>query len=261
LLVSSFLFFACEEKKAPPAKTVASVDDVRLSGRELDRIMKLHSLDEKNRSKAVNSWIESEIYYAEAKRRGLLDAEKYKILSEENRRQIAKALLIDEFFETHPVIVSETDAREYYERHKSEFVLHENACLVNTAFFQTLDVALDFRKFAIKKNWTTAVRKFSGRYSENDFLLEKDFPTAEAMRAAKFLSEGEISPVFKTSDGSYFVFSLKRRTEAGEILPFDAVRTKVETRFALEKKAKMFSEYKKQIFKNHTIEIYGDLNE
>ena len=75
------------------------------------------------------------------------------------------------------------------------------------------------------------------------------------------MPENEISPVIKNFDGKFFVFRITKRIDKGEILPFDVVGEKIRKRLEMEKKAAMFKEYKEEIFGNHKIEFYGDINE
>ena len=261
IFLSSLFLIACEEKQLPPGKTVASVDNVRLSERELNEIMNAHAASSGEKKQIVNNWIEEQVYYNEAKEKGLLDKPDAKVLADENLKQIAKALLIDEFIRTRDFTVTDEEARKYYEEHGGEFLAGNNALILDFAELNDLQQALKFRELAIRKNWQTAVSVLNARTERNKFLFENELTPPEAMRSAKYLPENEISPVIKNFDGKFFVFRITKRIDKGEILPFDAVGEKIRKRLEMEKKAAMFKEYKEEIFGNHKIEFYGDINE
>ncbi len=237
------------------------MDNVRLSERELNEIMSAHAASSGGKKQIVNNWIEEQVYYNEAKEKGLLDKPEAKVLAGENLKQIAKALLIDEFIRTHDFTVTEEESKKYYDEHGGEFLAENNALIIDFADFDDLQQALKFREIAIRKNWQAAVSVLNVRTEQNKFLFENELTPPEAMRSAKYLSENEISPVIKNFDGKFFVFRITEKIDKGEILPFDAVRNKIKKRLEMEKKAAMFKEYKEEIFGNHKIEFYGDINE
>ncbi len=261
IFLPTIFFVACEKKTEPPARTVASVDDVRLTESRLNELMKIHDVPYKNRKEAVNNWIEEQIYWKEAEARGLLASEKYKIVLDENKRQIAKALLIDDFLNSRKIGVTDAEISSYYEKHKGEFILREKAYLLDRAFFDDLQNALEFRKKAISKGWNFAEKVAALHVEKNRFTLQREIYPQEAIRAVEFLNINEVSPALKNYNGKYIVFKISKKFEPNDYYPFPVVREKAKARVALEKRVELFAKYKNEIFSKHKIEIYGDLNE
>jgi hypothetical protein len=262
IFLSSLLIAGCGKKeKTPPGKTIAAVDEVRLNERELNKIMQAHSLPLQKRDDAIHFWIENEIYFQEAKNKGLLDTVKYNSLVWEEKRALAKALLFDQFNNSLQINVNDKEVKNYYERNKGEFILTDDAYFIDMAEFGSLDSALSFRKTAILKNWKSAIRKFNAQITENKFTLKRDMFSAEASRAAELLKTNEVSPALKKGKNRYIVFRLKNKFSEGDTLPFNIAFASAKQHLLIEKKVILFNNFKKQIFNNHNIEIYGELNE
>ncbi len=261
LILLSLFLSACEKETELPAKTVAAVDDVALSDRQLNFLMKIHGAGKDEKNKIVRNWIEEQIFLREAEANGLLEDEKFKAVAEENRKELAKAFLAEAFFNALEINVSDYEIRDYYEKHKGEFILFEEAFVMDKALFENLESALEFRKKAVASGWDKAVFSRNPEIRGDVFVLKHELSPVQAMRVTEFLSEGEPSPVIKDFDGTYFVFRIKRKLAQNDFYPLKTVYDEIKTRVEIEKRAARFAEYKKEIYGKHKIEIYGEINE
>lgn len=261
IFLPAFLFVACEKKVERPGKTVALVDDEPLSEKHLQRLMDIHNIPETEKEKAIKVWIENEIYYKEAEEKGLLNSAKFETVTNENKRLIAKALLLDSFLSERKIDVTENEVKIYYDKHKDEFILREKAFVINKAEFDDLPSALEFRRLAIKGGWGFAEYKTGNKSRQNVLYRLSELPSLEAMHAVEYLQTGEISPVLQTRDKKYFLFVINKKLSANDYYPLSAVYNDAKTRAQMEKQVAAFNKYKKEIFDKHKIEVYGALNE
>ena len=149
------ILISCSEE--PPASKVAA----RVNNSELTVDMIKDEIPEELQGKIksihlqeyVNRWIDNQILYQEAKRRGLDKNKNVRREIEKAKQQITINYLLDLELRA-PINISEQDIQSYYDKHKEEFIRPEDT--VN--FMQ---IVVDNRKDAVAiRNRIRAGEKF-----------------------------------------------------------------------------------------------------
>ena len=176
----------------------------------------------------VRRWINSELLYQEAKRRGLhKDPKIVKQLKDIEREMLANNLLQKEIIEKQAV--NEADAKAYFDKHQEEYQVEVrlSQILVNSQdqaaqIKAALDKGADFGKLAREKSLDTLTRSRGGdlvayipRGSGN---LPLDFEETVFV-----LPAGGISAPIKLPDG-YRIIKVAERRPALDRVKFEDVR-------------------------------------
>jgi hypothetical protein len=267
LLFSLFLVVlivtGCGEKKSLPPKAIASVDGKVLTDVSLNKIKTAHNYKNAEKKKIVNNWIEDKIFYLEAKENGLLSADNYIVLSDENNSELAKALLLKKFFDNFFYVPTEDELREYYNKHSGEFILTEDVYDIDVVSSEDFNQLLKLRSAAISKGWS-AVENANGNkinIKRNSITSASKLAPEDFRNAVQMMETGKISPIVKGEENLFNLFRINKIFKKGEVSPFFAVKATIAQRLTLQKEVTEYEKYKEELYSKHKIEIYGDLNE
>ncbi len=266
-LLSLFLIVlivtGCGEKKTPPPKAVASVDGKVFTDVLLKKIKTVHGFNNSETKKIVNNWIEDNIFLFEAKEKGLLSTDEYSVLCDENKTELAKALLLKKFFDKINYVPSEDELLEYYENHRGEFILTEDYYDLDIASSEDFNELLKLRSSFIAKGSRALEHPESNKIKirRNVFIPESGLTPKEFRNAALMMETEEISPVIQGENNFYNIFLINKIFKKGDVSPFFAVKKIISQRLTVQKKVTEYEKYKKELYSRHKIEIYGDLNE
>ena len=258
LLVPAFFLTACS-KEEKPAGVAAKVGTEKLTEAELqDALKKDSSLF---RQEYIRNWIETRVFYAEAKEEKLTDFEEYKRIVAEDKARIAGALLIMKYLRENAPEVSEDEEREYFEKHKDEFASTEESFVLNKAVFESKLAAGNFRYVALEKDWKSAVnfsQKSKGlvKAEENLFLNGDDFMPGKIRQLLAGMEPGEVSIVFPTERKHFAVVQLIKKFAKGETPDFEFLRKEIEERILVIKRKKLIKKYKQDLYSKFNVEIY-----
>ncbi len=263
IAVLIFAVLGCGEKKAPHPKAVASVDGKIFTSNELDNIKKTHFFKDSEKKDIVNQWIEEQVFLREAEDKGITKQVEFVTLSNESKAEIAKALLLKNFFDSFNVEVNENEIRNYYNNHRGEFISKDDIYYLRTATSKDFSVALRFRESAISQNWKEAMqRNFTDISFDTKIPIKIDkIPAGEFRNTLLSIDSQKISPVVKSNHGEYIVFQIVAKLKKGSLLKLEDVRNEIIQRIRLQKKIIEYEKYKEKLYSKHKIEIYGDLNE
>jgi hypothetical protein len=253
----------CGEKKSPPPKAIAAVDGKILTDVSLNKIKTAHNYKDAEKKKIVNNWIEDNIFYLEAKDNGLLSADNYIVLSDENKSELAKALLLKKFFDNYYYSPSEDELREYYKNHSGEFILTEDYYDIDVASSEDFNELLKLRSTAISKGWSAAESVNGNKINvkRNSLIPASELAPEDFRNAVQMMETEKISPIVKGEENLYNLFRINKIFKKGEVSPFFAVKATVAQRLTLQKEVTEYEKYKEELYSKHKIEIYGDLNE
>ncbi len=256
-----FVAISCTEKKeVSHIKPIASVDNVNLSKQLFDKLKMFRGNVAKDSEEIVNDWIEEQVYINEAKNRGLLNKNEYKTAEYQSSRQLAKAILFDNIVKNLHIKTHDYEIKNYYLSNQSEFILNENAYIIDQATFDSKETALKFREIAIKKNWQKAEEIVNAKSERNKFITESSLPNGKIIRALRIIPFGEISPVLRVQD-KFLIFIKKKLLQPNQYIPLNIVKNDIKERLTIEKKVEELNKVKKEIFRNHKIEVFGEINE
>lgn len=252
-------FVNCGEEK-PQEGYLARVNDSYLSEKEFEKLSNSSSLKGKFREEIIRQWIDKELFYQEAKSKGILDEDEYKMIIKNSRKELAAAFLFKKIIEDTSIKFEIEDLEKFYENNKHLFTAKQKALLINSVEFETEDQAIQFRTAAVESDWNKSLNAFSGDsviLSSNvvSLFTESDFFSARSSRLINGLSTSEISIVFVNENLHFEVMQLLQKYETGDLMPFEVAQKDVEEEFIADKKEEIMNAYIKDLYSNNKIEI------
>jgi PPIC-type PPIASE domain len=251
-------FLGCS-KEPETKKYIARVNNAYLTEED---VSELDSLFEQgfSRNELIKKWIEKELLYQEAMKKGIADNEDFNRIINNSRRELASSMLLNSYLETNLKKPSISQLQEFFDVHKSEFKTEENVYIFNSASFSNENVAIKFRTKLIETSWEKAIEN----YSEDKSLIE--FKTSNALAEAEIypiqrlslidvLNPGEVSIVLEENAAEYSVIQLLQIFRKGNNPPFEIIRNEVEARYIADKREQIFNEYIEELYSNNEIEI------
>lgn len=235
LVLSLIVLTACSESKKPDVY-IAKVNDSYLTESELSTMVDSQFVSEKNRSVSIKNWVRQEILFQEASKKGITGKEEFKETIENTKRELAAAMLLEEYASTIEQQFTQNELENFFEENESSFKLPFNSYFLNRANFSERDAAVEFRTSLIMMGWNGAVNE-SGKseqlinLEDSVLVYEQDIQPVKFLRILEGLYPLEISIVVPDERGYYSVVQLIDKYAAGSIPPFAAVKTDVERRY------------------------------
>jgi len=259
-LVFTFLLFpSCREQR--PQTVIARVGSAELTLEEAtSHLDTVQGSFQQSLHRYVSNWVNAELLYQEAKRRGLEDSEQlYRQLSEVKRQLVNQAFL-EKFLYSDTVEIHEQTLREYYHEHSSEFLHRDDMIKLNLITFNNRERASSFAaKVSQGMTWETALEKSLDDTSivsaiTNQYYTQHVLFPPELWKVAAALIINEVSFPIKTASG-YVVLQPRSKVRRGEQAEFDLVRDEVRQRFLLEKRRQRYEELLGTLRKQYTVEV------
>jgi PPIC-type PPIASE domain len=256
----AIIFISGCTKKPDRTDYVARVNNSYLTQKELDAMADT-SADKKNfyKSEIIRNWIDQELLYQQAVNEGIINDDEYKRIIDESKRSLAGAMLLKQVSDKYDLNYSKDDLDKFFESHKDEFKLLQDAYLINLVEFNNENDAIQFRGTALEKSWDKATaqgKNFSFTKEQSNIMLREDeiYP-AELKNMLGELNPQEISIIVSPDSSTYIVAQLLDKYSAGTVPPFEFIKDKVESSFIASEKQKIINEYIKGLYSNNDIEV------
>jgi len=254
-----FLFYSCAESEKPE-KYVARVNDSYLTERKLSELIDSQYDSENSRNSIIRNWVRQEILYQQAVKQGITERKDFKETVEDTKRQLAAAMVLENFTGSSKPAYTVEDLKYYYETNQTSFRLPFNSYYINRINFTDENTAVRFRTEVITGNWKDAVKLFSQDTSlvnvSNGILLpEQDIYPSKLLRVLEGLYPLEISIVISDDRGYYTVLQLIDKYFAHSVPPFEAVKKDVEERYQSAITELTVEDYIHDLFDQNEIEI------
>lgn len=220
LLATVLLFLCC---KSQPEDTLVTVNGSVLTRTEFEQYIpasQFNQLSDEQLTEFCDNWVNQEVLYLEAKKRGIHDEDSIKIVIEEYKKNLlAMDLVRREFAGTG---VTEAEVRTYFEQHQDEFLYRVKVGQIVLSNVQTAQTTLaeiragaDFFKLARERSLTRMEDPENPKVI-TDYLQRGtigDFGTEEVIWS---LDIGEVSEVIPYIQGTYLIVKMmdKRKTQA-----------------------------------------------
>jgi hypothetical protein len=258
LILLALSLTACSEREAPKG-VAAKVGNETLTEAELQDALKNDST--LYRQEYVRNWIETRVFYEEAKEQNITESEKYKRIVNEDEARIAGGLLIEKYLNENEPGIERDEELNYFEKHKTDFTLSGEAFVFNRADFSTKIDAQNFRYVAMEKNWEEAAafsKKSNGliKIQENIFKEKQNFRSDIIKRLLSAMDSSEVSIIFPTERKRFTVVQLLKKFRKGEIPDFQFVQNEIQERLLAIKRKKLIKKYKEDLYSKHNAEIY-----
>jgi hypothetical protein len=247
-------------KEEPKKDFVARVDETYLTKKELSADLDTSLLQESHKNEYIRNWIETELLYQEAVKEGIPDEDNYKRIIEKSRKELAKALLLQKFFNEHEIEYKQQDLIDYFNTHKEEFRLFYNSFLFNSITFNDEDKAILFRATLIESDWNRTFTVFSGDSSiinekTNILLYDYQMQPAVLLDVINALLPNEVSIVLNLEPNQYTVVQVVKKYSKGEIPDYDIIKKIVIDRFLTIKRNELMQDFLRQLYLKYRVEI------
>lgn len=254
LIITAALLTGCGKKKSDD-DFAARVNDVYLSSEELDLIE-----NDAQKEEFVRNWINNELLYNEAIKKGIFSSEEFISALEKSRKEIAKAFLLKDILSSEKFKFEQKEVEEYFNKNKKDFLLNGDAYVINSISFNTEEKAILFRSTAIESDWNKALNIFrndSTLKEEASSLLKYEYEIHPSivLRMVKQLIPGEISIVLQIDSSLFKVVQLVQNFRSGEIPPYSAIKSLVELRFLSLKREEFLNNLLNELYSQNEIEI------
>ena len=259
LFFAAFLLSGCAEEKKEE-DYVARVNDAYLSTNELKELIDTTSASTFYKSEVIRNWINRELMFQKAVEEGILEEKNYKKLMKNSERELAAALLLNQYVSDKKISFELADLSSYFEENRDEFKLAKNAYLLNIIHFSDEDRAVEFRSGFLTNGWDSTLINFESDTTIIDvwnkmLLNEQDIFPPTVLRVVKRLHPPEISIVISEGTGYYSIVQVLGKYLKGSLPPFDVIRNEIEIRYLSEKRNKLIEDYIESLYSTNDIEI------
>ena len=258
-LFSAIVFLSCT-KETKKEEFLARVNNSYLTEEEFASIVDTANLSAVDKEQIIKDWIYRELLFQKAKSEKILDEKMYKDVIETSSKELAAAMLLNNYIASEEIKLSDEDIQNYYEKNKNYFLLNEDSFLLNKITFKQENTAINFRSLAVESDWSKAVNFFNNDTSlvsikNLDLVSENNFYPLRLMKITKDLFPQELSPVINENGGYYSVIQLIGKYQKGTIPELQVIKTLVEERLTAEKKKTLINDYLKELYSKNEIEI------
>lgn len=238
--------------------SIARVDDSRLSADEFyasipGQLLAVMSLDDQE--EALKTWVKTELFYKEGLRRGYGDDKEIRRRVREIERELVAEKCIRDFIEDIPE-VTEEDAREYFQEHRSDYSIQVRLAHILVRSRPEAERALEeirsgtpFENVAgnVSIDQTAAQGGDLGYMRRGEMLHELE-------EEAFTLKVGEVSDVIESNYGYHLIKVLDRHPGAGQP-SFDSKQAAVMNFLTSKRRRAAFDEWMLELEERATVFI------
>ncbi len=266
ILIAGVLVLAGCRRSEPSTTPVARLDNRTLTLEEITaQLDSTREITGAQLNEYIQRWVNNEILYREAVRRGLDQKENVRARVEEVQRQLAVNALLDEVVYTEELSQSTAEEiAQYYQVHISEFTLSTDVALVSFALFRDRDLANTFRTRILQgAPWRDALEQVLSDPQQSVLVVARVdsayhtqstlFPV-ELWRVASASSRAEPSFPIRTAEGFYVLITWKF-TRSGQRADVAYVAGEIRGRLAIEHRQRALANLMENLRAKHTVEI------
>jgi peptidyl-prolyl cis-trans isomerase C len=219
LLILPLLVLSCQE----PQDVIVKVDGSTLTKEQFEKYIpetEYKKLPTAKLEEFCSNWVDQEVLYLEAKKQGLDQEDSIRLVIDEYKKNLLAMDLVRREFGT--TTVSEAEVRDYFDKHKNEFLYAVKLAQIVLPSRETAQQTLDEIKAGA--NFLTLARERSLTRMEDpddpkiitDFLYRgtvSDYATEEIIFNLKV---GEVSEIIPYVQGTFLIVKLidKRKVYA-----------------------------------------------
>lgn len=213
----------------------------------------------------IRRWINNEILYREAIRRGLDKNETVVSRFEEARRQLViNALLEEEIYNEKSLESAPEEIGGYYQQHLHEFAVPADVAQVSFVLFSNRDAANAFRTAVLRGTpWSDALKQMRSDLEQaasivagvdSAYHTQATLVPAELWRVAAASMRAEPSFPIRTNDG-FYILSVWKFMRKGQTADIQYVEQEIRGRLAIERRQRMLDSLMENLRAKHTVQI------
>ncbi len=265
LSICLVLLIGCGKKDAS-RQPVARIDDRTLTLDDVRaRMDSTRGVTPAQVGEYARRWINDEILYREAIRRGLDKRQSVRAQLEEVQRQLViNALLQDEIYTRKTDESTPSEVSDYYAAHNKDFLLSTDVALVSYVLFRDRDAANAFRTGVLKGTaWTQTLGKMladpqqrtsvAARMDSVYFTSTTLLPV-ELWRVASAATKQEPSFPVRTNEG-FYVLIVWKLSRAGQVADLPYVETEIRSRLTIERRRRAMEALLETLRSKHAVEL------
>jgi len=241
-------------------KYIAKINNEILTEEQLKTALSDEMNKGKYREEYIRNWIETEVLFQEAQKKGITDDKQFNALLERSKKELAVALFLKKLSEEDKIELTDDEINKYYEDHKEEFRLEEDAYLINIIEIGDFDKAVEFRNRLLESDWNNAgksVKNDPGILSNETmrFYYRYQLQPVSLLRALNNLGENEVSVVIETEPSKFSIVQMITKYNANSIPPIDVVKDEIISRLSAIKEKDFLKDYIDKLITDHNPEI------
>ncbi|MFA3781518.1 peptidyl-prolyl cis-trans isomerase [Melioribacteraceae bacterium 4301-Me] len=259
LLLFLIIFNACaKEKKAE--KYYAKVGNEYLTEDMLKDFISSERYKNLYKSEIIRRWIENEVLYQEAVKKGIEKDKEYKKLVDRASRELAIALLKKEIIQEVKNSFSSSELEQFYEKYKEDFRLQDEAYKLNIITFNNEDSAIKFRTLLLESDWDRILPAYKNdstvvNLETRKFVYSHDVYPVSILRILQDMLPLEVSVVIPEEHSSFTVVQLIEKYPKNFLPSFESIKNVVEERYLAFKQKEHLEKYISDLIGNYKTEI------
>ncbi len=257
------LLQACS--KQPSQKPfVARVDQEVLTEENLDDSLDSLRRTPRQRREYISEWVDNELLYQEARRRGLENNEQLRHQIEAATRKLVIGELLDrELY--HEENVSDDEIVALYNGGGEALRLREDVVNASYALFSDRDAANSFRGRLVRGTpWNITVEEVQTdsllkshllRIATRQYCTQSNLYPTELWRLARNLGKDEVSFAVKT-DAGYYIIVAHSVKKQGELPDLDYIHDELRNRILIERRRMTYEKLLSELRSKHAVEVH-----
>lgn len=270
--VLCLLFLGCKTSGAPSSTSgtvVARVNKAVLTINDLTAEMQTEALPvatTEQKQTWIRKWVESELLYQEAVRRGLHKDRRIARELQKMERDYLASLLLERVLAGNRPIVTDADITRYYTIHRSEFARQEPEFKLSMILVDTESLAREVWTKLKKRRSAADFGELAEQYSIDElsakrkgdlgYLTQADIRDPKLRQAAFDLKKGQVSKPVKTDSG-YYIVKVTDIHEAGSVKDLSEVREEIINTLLEEGRRQKIKQLLDRLKQEATVEVSG----
>lgn len=251
------IIIACSDREKK-SNVIVKVNDSELTEDAMAALLVNSGSSNKSREEIINDWIEREILYQEAVKKGITQTEQYQNTLAKSRKELAIGLFIQDMLENSKVEITEEEILDFYEKYKDDFVLIDDAFTFNIIYFSSFDTAVKFRNLLLDSDWNKAMISFRGdpnlaQAFSNRFSYKYNLTPVSLRRVLTILQPLETSTVFQVEENKYCVIQLIQKLDKDSYPKPEIIKEEIKERVQLNKNREYLKKYINNLIEDHNL--------
>ena len=215
----------------------------------------------KYREEFIRNWVETELLAQISVEMDLLSHENYYGILDRSKKELAANIALSSYLMNQRLITDEKSVQNYFNKNRDDYVLLEDAYVINQASFKNESSAIKFRNSVIKEGWDTAVNLVSVDSSLLDLKIQStlkrsQFKSKLIARALDKLFNGEVTLVIKTELNDFAIVELIDKIPKNSIPKYKYIKQNVLSSYQYHKKKEIAREYIDSLMTLKNVKIY-----